>query len=73
MRVRNSLTGKYESMRLGGAVCGKRFSEITITANDIVGALDSQISRERTMEWLEHLLTVRLDRPAATYKIKEQK
>ena len=60
MRVRNSLTGKYEHLEVGQAVCGKRFSEITFTPQDRNAFHGTRTGNDRTMEWLEHLLLTRL-------------
>lgn len=61
MRVRNSITGKYETLRVGQAVCGKRFSEITFLTSDYQNFTGSEMNTAKTMAWIQHLLTTRLD------------
>lgn len=60
MRARNSVTGKYERIKIGQAVCGRRFSNITITAEDMREVRVSELSSKAALKWFEHIIFTRL-------------
>lgn len=72
MKVTDADTGKVADFRVGYAWCGRSFSAITFEAGDFDHATGSEEESKRTLEWLRHLLFVRLN-TAEIQKLRNKK